>query len=500
MALCLVSSGCANPANTSDHYLSPRGDDSGPGTAARPWKTIAKVNRTDLGPGDRVLFEGGETFAGTITLDARDGGASGKKLTVTSYGTGQATINGGNASGLVSQGCSHFVLKDLTFVGSGRKTGNTEDGVSLADGADIEVDQLEISGFRGSGLQLRDVRDTRITHVYSHDNGAAGITAGTGSEGEGTSETLYIGYCIAENNPGDPSNLTNHSGNGIVVGCVKGCLIERCEAMNNGWDMPRTGNGPVGIWAWNADHVIIQFCEAHHNKSPGWDGGGFDFDGGVTNSILQYNYSHDNEGPGYFLCQYPTAPTWKNNIVRYNISVNDGTKNNVGCGIEVIANDEGMSDAEVYHNTVYNEKGGAVGFAGQPVPRVRFRDNIFVSGGDLIRGDYSRARFQGNCYWSLRGEFSVPGHQTLADWAAATGQERVGEAVVGIYADPLLVDAGFSRTVKPDGLDGIPAYRLQPDSPCIGAGIPVQDNGGRDFWGTAVPEGKKPTIGAWEKP
>jgi hypothetical protein len=28
------------------------------------------------------------------------------------------------------------------------------------------------------------------------------------------------------------------------------------------------------------------------------------------------------------------------------------------------------------------------------------------------------------------------------------------------------------------------------------AGIPVEDSGGRDFWGNAIPEGKKPSIGA----
>ncbi|NIM52339.1 MAG: hypothetical protein GTO22_24360, partial [Gemmatimonadales bacterium] len=232
-----------------------------------------------------------------------------------------------------------------------------------------------------------------------------------------------------------PSNLTNHSGNGIVVGQLKGCVIEYCEAMNNGWDMPRTGNGPVGIWAWNADRVVIQHCVAHHNKSPGWDGGGFDFDGGVTNSIMQYNYSYENEGPGYFLCQYPTAPRWQNNIVRYNISVNDGVKNNIGCGIEVMANDRGMSDAEVYNNTVYNEKGGAVGFGERPVPGIRFRNNIFVAAGELIQGDASRARFEGNCYWMIGEGGSLAGsHERFEDWVAATGQERSGNTVLGIYA------------------------------------------------------------------
>jgi hypothetical protein len=497
MVLCIVSGGCAH---ASDYHVSPDGDDANPGTAAKPWRTIAKVNGTDFGPGDRLLFEGGKTFAGTVVLDKKHSGLPDKRVEISSYGEGRAAIDGGNGGGLIAKGCSHLVVRNLEFVGAGRKEGNTEVGVSLLGGEGVFVDQVEVKGFQKAGVAVAGVHKARITHVYAHDNGAAGITCDGGPSNSAMSQDVYIGYCVAENNPGDPTNRHNHSGNGIVVGCVKGCVIEHCEAMNNGWDMPREGNGPVGIWAWNADEVVIQFCVAHHNKSPGWDGGGFDFDGGVTNSVMQYNYSYENEGPGYFLCQYPMAPVWKNNVVRYNISVNDGTKNNVGCGIEVIANHTGISDAEVYNNTVYNEKGGAVGFGGTPVPRVRFRNNVFVSTEELIQGDASRARFEGNCYWSPGGKFSVQEYESLHDWAAATGQEQVGGKIVALYADPLLVDAGAAPAVKLEELHKLAAYRLGAKSPCIEAGIQIEDNGGRDFWGNAVPEKGKPSIGACYKP
>ena len=41
-----------------------------------------------------------------------------------------------------------------------------------------------------------------------------------------------------------------------------------------------------------------QYCFSHDNKtSPeGLDGGGFDFDGGITNSLMQYNLAMNNEG------------------------------------------------------------------------------------------------------------------------------------------------------------------------------------------------------------
>ncbi len=492
--------GCG-PAQATDYHVGPRGDDANPGTLGKPWRTISKVNKMEFRPGDRVLFEAGQTFQGTIRLDAEDSGSESEKVEIGSYGEGRATINGGDGSGLVAKGCSHLVVRNLNFVGSGRKSGNTESGVFLSEGEGLLVDEVDVSGFQKAGVAVAGVRNARITHVHAHDNGAAGITCGGGDSPAATSQNVYIGYCVAENNPGDPTNLDNHSGNGIVVGCVKGCVIEYCQAMNNGWDMPRKGNGPVGIWAWNADEVTIQFCIAHHNKSPGWDGGGFDFDGGVTNSVMQYNLSYENVGPGYFLCQYPTAPVWKNNIVRYNISVNDGIRTNVGCGIEVIANDTDMSDAEVYNNTVYNEKGGAVGFAQMPVPRVRFRNNIFVSAQELIKGDASRARFEGNCYWSIGdAPFSSEGHGSLEDWAEATGQEKSGGKLLGLALDPLLTGVGEELSIKPEHLAALAAYRLGPTSPCIGAGLPIPGNGGRDFWGNALPQKEGLSVGACQKP
>ena len=134
--------------------------------------------------------------------------------------------------------------------------------------------------------------------------------------------------CQADDNPGDPTNLTNHSGNGIVAGHCTDLLIDRCSATNNGWDMPRIGNGPVGIWCYEADSVTIQHCLSYRNKTArgAADGGGFDLDGGVTNSVIQDCLSYGNQGSGYCIFQYWGAnPAGTTNIIRNNITDNDGT-------------------------------------------------------------------------------------------------------------------------------------------------------------------------------
>jgi len=483
-----------------DYYVNAAGDDAKPGTQTQPWKSIAKVNSIEFEAGDRILFEGGKTFGGTIRIDKDDSGTSEQKVLVTSYGRGRAVINGGSGRALTADGCKHLVVKNLEFVGAGRKTGSEETGVVIHDCDNVEVDNIEVSGFRLGGVRFSGVRDGRMTNVYAHENGATGIIAGA-SEQYRWCEDLYIGYCVAENNPGDPCNLTNHSGNGIVVGNVNNAVIEYCEAMNNGWDMPREGNGPVGIWAWNANDVTIQFCIAHDNKSPGHDGGGFDLDGGITNSVLQYNLSYNNEGPGYFLCQYPTAPVFKNNVVRYNISQNDGTKTNRKSGIDIYAGDVGMSDCEIYNNIVYNSKGSGIAFGGLDVPGIVIRNNIFICAGELITGESKRGRFENNVYWPIGdGKMTFDGHESFDEWVAATGQEKIGETVVGRYIDPQLVNPGTANLTDPRKLSKLAEYRLKADSPCIGTGIPIKNNGGRDFWGNKVPEGKKPAVGAHQIP
>jgi hypothetical protein len=265
--------------------------------------------------------------------------------------------------------------------------------------------------------------------------------------------------------------------------------------------MPRKGNGPVGIWTWNSDRVIIQFCISHNNKSPGDDGGGFDLDGGVTNSILQYNLSYHNDGPGYFLCQYPEAPLFKNNVVRYNISQDDAIKNNRRSSIDIFSASPNASDCQIYNNTIYNRHGAAVGFGGLPMPNIVFRNNIFICCGDVLSGEAKRGRFEGNVYWSVEGrEVSFDGHRTLREWAEATGQEKIGAEIVGRSFDPKLTGLGTAALTDPAALADLKAYMLMPDSPCVGAGIIIKENGGRDFWGHRVTESERPAVGACEKP
>lgn len=492
----IVLFGMSAPGLGTDYHVSPSGDDNASGELTNPWRSVERANAASLKPGDRLLFEAGHSYPGTLTFDEHDSGVESRHVVVSSYGEGRATIDGKAGSGIIADGCDYLKIENINGTGAGRKNGNSGSGIHVRNATGATIAQVEVQGFRHCGVLAEGVRDCLVDGVYAHNNGSSGIQVG---DDELWSENVRIVRCIAANNPGDPQNLTNHSGNGIVVGYVRGCTIEYCEAMNNGWDMPRQGNGPVGIWAWNADRITIQHCISHDNKSSSDDGGGFDLDGGVTNSIMQYNLSYGNDGPGYLLCMFPYALPWKNNVVRYNISQNDG-KPGQHAGIRIYWL-EGMSDAEIYNNTVYNEDGSAMGFYGDSMPGMRFRNNIFVSGGPSIEGDIHEARFEGNLYWRLKGApFVQDGHASLEAWSAATGQECVDNTIVGIWADPQLVRPGMASLADVEALTSLGEYKLKGDTPCIGAGLIVEDNGGRDFWGSPLPADAKPCIGAYEAP
>ncbi len=42
--------------------------------------------------------------------------------------------------------------------------------------------------------------------------------------------------------------------------------------------MPRPGNGPVGIWAYECDSLTIQYCYSHDNKTSNEEKTEADFD------------------------------------------------------------------------------------------------------------------------------------------------------------------------------------------------------------------------------
>ena len=355
-----------SPLKNHNYYVNNKGSDSNSGDKSYPFHSIDHINKMRFSPGDKIFFSGGQNFHGKLTLDSSSGGLENNPISLDAYGRGKANIYSGAQLAISLYKKNYLLINHLHLIGAGRKLGNHSSGLALINCKKIILKNCEINGFQKSGLQIFASEDIVVDNIVAHDNGYAGISV-EGNYQQKDSKNILIQNSKAFNNPGDPTNLTSHSGNGIVVGSCKGVVIHFCTATANGWDMPRTGNGPVGIWAFEADSILIQHCISYKNRTSkgGEDGGGFDLDGGVTNSIIQYCLSYGNEGSGFGIFQYAGASPWYNNTIRCNISENDGNVSTAKASVYIwngSKNKNEFTRCYFYNNTVYNAKGSAIIF------------------------------------------------------------------------------------------------------------------------------------------
>jgi len=483
-------------AETKKFYIDAvKGNDQNNGSSPeKAFKSIARLNSLPLIGEEQLLFKGGQQFYGSLKIKGIHSTVK-APLLVSTFGSGQATIISGDSTAILATDCIFLTINNLNVEGSGRLTGNKTNGIDLVEVKNGTIDHMKTSGYLYSGIKVTGGIDIRITNVYACNNGFCGINVISsakeyGSDGSAfkTVKHVYIGHSVAENNPGCPAITDNHSGNGILLGGVTNGLIEYCEAMNNGWDMPREGNGPVGIWAYMCDSIVIQNCYSHNNKtSPkGKDGGGFDFDGGMTNSVLQYNLSANNEGGGFGMFQYAGATEWSKNIVRYNISYNDGTKNGK-CGIFMWCDPAAkpMNQLKAYNNTIVNNQGNGVNFEPGNYVNFEFENNIFVltvTSNRFIGGQFSGALFDRNLYWTeLQNRPS-----TIPDSNP-------------VYADPQMKLPNdhwlIFKTIEEVNL--IKYFQLSSKSPALKMGKLMENNGGKDYWSKPLPLVGNPNIGAF---
>jgi hypothetical protein len=462
------------------YYLSQSGNDNNDGSKDYPLKSISKLNAMHLAPGNAIYLHGGDTFEGSILLDSSKSGTAALPILIGSYGKGKAVISSGNLSAIIIYKSSNIHISNLKCVGSGRKSGNTKEGLIVMESKNVIIDSIEISGFQKAGLLIYSSKSITTRHVYSHDNGAAGITV-EGNESKKDSREIYIGYCRAENNPGDPTILTNHSGNGIVVGHCTKVTIEYCEATNNGWDMPRIGNGPVGIWGYEADSLVIQHCLSYRNKtSPGAaDGGGFDLDGGVTNSVVQYCLSYENQGAGYCIFQYWGASPWYNNVFRYNISVDDGLVSDGFAGVYVwnSSGDENQfHDCLFYNNTIYNSQRTALHFSEKSKrKKFAFYNNIFVGKDSLMIGNEGSDIFLANDWWSITKKFNIEGIYDFSTWARENNKEITDGNIIGLNTNPNFENRGNKMPITTADIHLFDQYTISKNSPLRMKGLDLHE-------------------------
>ncbi len=527
-AFCVCLLACLGAGNClgASYYFSANGNDTaGNGSLASPWKTIDKFNSLNLEPGDEALFRAGDSFAGNLYLGAEDTGnnAAGaliNPITIGSYGGAssqdRAIISAPTGRGMFGYNNGGIAVKDLEFRGHSSSSSNSQGIYFYQDQfaasnkqENIQIDNVVVDGFGRWGVYFQTdrpsgggYRDVSVTNSELRNNREGGLST-VSTDWTGLAyEDVYVGNVVAHDNQGF-SGCAPHCGHGIVLGQVDGAVVENSTAFSNGTAF---GKGNVAIWTWQSNDVTIQHNEAYGNRSPsGGDGGGFDLDGGVTNSIVQYNKSYDNDGAGYLLAQFGYAEPMSQNVFRYNLSVNDG-RDNYG-SITIWGETAGdLATSAVFHNntvvlnnSVAPNAAGVVKFLDGYHSQIDLINNVFVAtnGARLIDGstNSSKATFAKNLYWTDGSPRSLEGtvYASIAEWAQAESQERIAGQFVGIEANPQFAD--------------LVEFRPLSGSPLLNSGIEAGSDpwpawltsiGDSDFWGTNLPQGSGLEIGAVE--
>jgi len=523
----------AAAAGVSYYVDAAQGNDAASGLdSAHAWRSLARVNQMTFHAGDQVLLRAGGRWTGQLW--PKGSGASGSPVTVDRYGDGaNPRIDGGGAvNDAVRLSDQEFwTIKHLEVTNQAPSTGTP--GANLKDLRGIHVtgdNGRQLHGFVVDGVNVHDVTgevnwiggdtadnapgihfktgwdaskktggivfDTTVTNIQAPtstptvlnditvqnsvvtNTSFAGIVVKqyTGSN-SGAVATGWGNRASATDTKFAPHNNVVIRGNyisqaGTAYGCNGIYATNVRHAMIDHNVIYRAGTS--GIEAYFADDVTIQSNEVAETKQKanGADSNGIDADKATTKVVIQYNWSHGN-GDGILLCQFSFGDV----ALRYNV-IAGNTR------YQVYLHSDKAAKAKVYGNTIYNDRSNYVvyGYGTSLTSSYDITDNILyskVAGASLTTS--STIRYDSNLY----GGASLP---------VPSGDAHA------VRADPQFTGSPDWTVGTPDSgprLTGAYGLKVRTGSPAINKGATISDNGGHDYAGATLYNGK-PDIGAFE--
>lgn len=318
-------------AESHRYFLDCSSTESGEGTLAHPWNTLAKTAAHLLLPGDSLALKRGTVCHGAFA--PQGSGAKGEPIRLTAYGEGPRPR-------IIASSTDRQVL-------------------FLSNQEYWQVDSLDLSGANTFGIYVTGDKGT-LHHIYlknlyvhdvysdaamkNKDNGL--VVVGPGKLGAAFDDVLVDGVDAEHTNKwagilvgGGPfyippeafinnhviiRNSTVHDvyGDGIVLFRDSNSSIETSAAWQTGMQPTETTGTPNAIWTWTCTDCTVQDNEAFLTDSPGVDGGAYDIDWSNTGNVVQRNYAHDTQGYCFavFAAGYVTADS----IVRDNLCIDNG--------------------------------------------------------------------------------------------------------------------------------------------------------------------------------
>lgn len=427
-------------------YVSSAGTDQNDGaTLQSPWQTLARVNSETLTPGTCVYFRAGDTFYGELRLDSRDAGGV-DRVVIGSYPSGKrrraAIVADSYNNAITIYNTAGLTVQDLRISGGGvGKVGIFVYNDLPRQLRGVTIQRVRVSRFTNRGISIGAATlgfaDVYVRDACIHNNTLDGVNVYGAQQGYSHTNVIFEDV-HAFSNPGNPAYTDGNTGSGIIVSGVDGAVLNRCRAYWNGAGNGCAGGGPVGLWAWNSNAVVIKNCWSYENYSglTNKDGGGFDLDGGTVNSIMHDNCSLRNAGPGYMVYQFASDRRNSGNVIANNTSIDDGgtTHFSILVGSETPFT---VTGTLVHGNRVKLSQHGtgnhaAVFLMSQTLDTTVSGNYLQANDGAMlvIVGSGATATFCGNAYVT-NGPFVVyvgsTGYDSLAAWQEAAPVREQGD-------------------------------------------------------------------------
>ncbi|MEQ7049746.1 InlB B-repeat-containing protein [Paenibacillaceae sp. P-4] len=376
------------PRETRNYYFSNNGDDSADGrTPETAWKSISKINENVFLPGSTIYLDANSVWNEQIRLRGNGEERNPITLTKynTTDPNQRPIINGGGTasspSGISLNGTielydvNYWVVSGIEVTNIGTTAGDGRSGIAVMSRiSKLGQGQFNIQDYADARMQGIVIRDNYVHDVNGlhQANGASKISGGIIINGyvdvrvEGN-KTLRCDNEGIRNNAYGPNNpgtnntgltwsnssypwasnavfrnnwVSSSVGDGIVLSGGNNSLVERNVVTDSGYSylsdkggklVPNWGSNNTtptylgsqnyaAAWIMASKGTIFRYNEAIDNPyHASNDGMAWDIDNYCQDNVYEYNYSRNNYG-GWYL-QMNAA---KGNIVRYNISVNDG--------------------------------------------------------------------------------------------------------------------------------------------------------------------------------
>lgn len=387
--------------------------------------------------------------------------------------------------GKSSGGITMNVITDLVVTANGRQKGEKSVPTQIND---IRITNCEIYNVGRSGINF-------LT-PWSYREGEKWGPFDYGTEGFDylPYEDFYMGNNYIHDIDGDGAIIDNCADAVSEYNLVTRCVLN-------------TNNAAVGMFNWNSDRTTFQYNEVFdirygtNDSNHLNDSQGIEIDALNDGTLVQYNYVHDNSGGFMMLCNVGDQYRSFDGIIRYNISQNDYAHPRQGLFDIYEAN----WGTEVYNNNFYlteralsTDGYGAYAEAGELFlfsavgsrETMKFYNNIFYYAGETPAmvntfGDQA-IDWQSNIFYNFA---NMPSDDNAAapNLAVDPMWNEPGAGGTGTYANGK-ENLGYQTDLS--------CYYLKEGSPAINAGTPVENNGGKDYFGNPV-EGIA-DIGAYE--